>query len=317
MPMMSSRERVEAALRGDELDRPPFCFWHHFRPAGSARALAAATVEFFGRYDLDIYKIMPDLPYPFPRQSIQSPHDWHLLAPLATDAGNFGRMIDTVRRVRRAVGPDVPVVTTVFSPLAEALRFAGAERLRQHIQDDPVAVHGALGVIADNLTRLGRALLEAGSDGLYFAVQGCGDGILSAPQYAEFGRPYDLLVLNACREGWLTILHVHGERDVLIDEVLAYPIAAISWSDRLTGIPLERVWAAAPARAVMGGLNERGAIVHGPAEDIVAEMRDALQQTHGRRLILAPGCSVPDDCPDEWLRADRKAVDALTLETPD
>jgi uroporphyrinogen decarboxylase len=41
-------------------------------------------------------------------------------------------------------------------------------------------------------------------------------------------------------------------------------------------------------------------------------MRDALQQTHGRRLILAPGCSVPDDCPDEWLRAARKAVDSLT-----
>src|SRR5205085_4077508 len=126
-----------------------------------------------------------------------SPHDWHLLAPLATDAGNFGRMIDTVRRVRRAVGPDVPVVTTVFSPLAEALRFAGAERLRQHIQDDPVAVHEALGVIAGNLTRLGRGILEAGCDGLYVAVQGSGDVLLWAPVYAEFGRPYDLLVLNA------------------------------------------------------------------------------------------------------------------------
>jgi uroporphyrinogen decarboxylase len=64
----------------------------------------------------------------------------------------------------------------------------------------------------------------------------------------------------------------------------------------------------------MGGLNERGAIVGGPAEDIVAEMRDALRQTQGRRLILAPGCSVPDDCPDAWLRAARKAVDALTSE---
>jgi uroporphyrinogen decarboxylase len=311
MPIMSRRERVEAALRGDELDRPPFCFWHHFRPAGSARALAEATVAFFSGYDLDIYKIMPDLPYPFPRQGIQSPNDWYLLAPLFTAAGNFGRMIDTIRRVRSAVGPDVPVVTTVFSPLAEALRFAGAERLRQHMQDDPVAVHGALGVIADNLTRLGVAILEADSDGLYFALQGAGDGILSAQQYAEFGRPYDLLVLNACREGWLNILHVHGERDVLIDEVLAYPVAAISWSDRLTGIPLERVWAAAPGKAVMGGLDERGAITHGPAEDIVAEMRDAIRQTHGRRLILSPGCSVPDDCPDEWLRAARKAVDAL------
>lgn len=48
MARMSKRERVQGALRGADLDRPPFVFWHHFRPHGSARTLADATLDFFG-----------------------------------------------------------------------------------------------------------------------------------------------------------------------------------------------------------------------------------------------------------------------------
>lgn len=308
----SKRERVQAAVRGEDVDRPPFCFWHHFRPFGLARALAEATVDFFGRYDLDIYKIMPDLPYPFPRQSIKDLKDWHLLAPLSVEVGNFSRVVATVRGVRQAAGPDIPIVVTVFSPITEVLHFAGLDLLRRHMQEDPATIHGALDVVSDNLARLSVAVLKAGADGIYVGAQGIGDGIFSESEYAEFGRPYDLRLLNACREGWLNIFHVHGEHDVRVEDVLTYPVAVVSWSDRITGIPLQRIWEAAPQLAVMGGLNERGAIVEGPAEALKAEMHDAISQTGGRRLILAPGCSVPDDCPDQWLHTARDAVDILS-----
>src|SRR5688572_24653402 len=70
-PMMTRTERVRATLDGEEVDRPPFCFWHHFQPHGSGRRLAEATIGFFDEeFDLDIAKIMPDLPYPFPRGGV-------------------------------------------------------------------------------------------------------------------------------------------------------------------------------------------------------------------------------------------------------
>lgn len=313
MAQITKRERVQAALRGERLDRLPISFWHHFRPHGSARALADATIDFFGRFDLDIFKIMPDLPYPFPHNGIARLDDWHLLTPLPTDIGNPGRQVATVGRVRAAIGPDVPLVSTMFSPLTEAINFAGPERFRAAIAESPATVHGALAVLTDNLARLATALIDAGADGIFFSVQGAGNGNLTAAQFAEYGRPYDMAVLSAAREGWLNILHAHGEHDLLIESVLDYPVPVINWSDRYTGVPLRRVWEAVPSVAVMGGMHERGPITTGPAEVIVAEMRDALAQTGGgRRLILAPGCSVPDDCPEEWLRAAREAADRLT-----
>ena len=309
MAMMTKRERVLAALNGNEFDRPPITFWHHFRPHGSARALAEATLDFFGRFDLDIFKVMPDLPYPVPHNSITSADQWHLLTPLALDAGNFGRQVETVRRVRAAVGPDVPVISTLFSPLTEAVSFAGIEHVRTHIQTDPATLHGALALIADNLARLGRALLDAGADGIFLSVQGTGDGLFTPSQFAEFGRPYDMMLLSAWREGWLNVLHAHAEHDLLFDELLQYPVAVWSWSDRYTGVSLRHMRSLLPYMTLMGGLHERGAITTGPVEAIATEIHDALEQVDHARLILAPGCSVPDDCPEEWLRATRAAVD--------
>ncbi len=65
---MTPGERVRAALKGEPVDRVPFCFWHHFKPEGSGERMAALTLEFFRqKFDLDIVKIMPDLVYPNPQ----------------------------------------------------------------------------------------------------------------------------------------------------------------------------------------------------------------------------------------------------------
>src|SRR5689334_4768157 len=83
---MTKTERVMAAVDGQPVDRIPVCFWHHFQPAGSGRRLAQATLRFFEEtYDLDIIKIMPDLPYPFPRKSIRDESHWRLLEPMDLD----------------------------------------------------------------------------------------------------------------------------------------------------------------------------------------------------------------------------------------
>jgi uroporphyrinogen decarboxylase len=64
----------------------------------------------------------------------------------------------------------------------------------------------------------------------------------------------------------------------------------------------------------MGGWHEFGALSNGPVEAIRAEAEDAIAQTGGRKFILANGCSVPDDTPEEWLEAARDIVDQLDVE---
>lgn len=310
---MSKRERVWAAVNGQEVDRPPFLFWHHFRPHNLPRSLAQSTLDFFGRFDLDIYKVMPDMPYPFPANSIRDHDDWDLLAPLDARVGNLGRMLETTALVRAGTGAETPIVVTVYSPITEARRFAGGpDSLRRQMQENPAALHRALGVLADTLARYCAGLLAAGADGVYYAVQGIAGGWLSEAEFREFARPYDLHVLDACSAGWLNVVHLHGDRDLMWQLAVGYPGAVLCWEDRLTDVPLAEIRASVPDKAVMGGIDERGAITRADADALEREMRDALAQTDGgRHFILAPGCSVPDEIDEQALVAARRLIDRL------
>jgi uroporphyrinogen decarboxylase len=312
VPELTKLERVRAAVQGQEVDRVPFCFWHHFKPRANPHALARATLEFFGGFDLDIFKIMPDIPYPFPADSIQRGEDWHLLPETGPWEGNFGRQLQTVQLLRESLGDEAPILLTVFSPITYAMRFGGRDRIRWHMTEHPVDLHAGLSVIARNLATFCEAAVDVGADGIFLAVQGAGDDTLTPAEYAEFARPYELQVLRGCLGGWLTTLHVHAASGLDIDPFLAYPAPVLSWSDRLTGISLSEVRRKAPDKCLMGGLSERGPITNGTAAQMLAEMKDALAQTEGgRRFVLANGCSVPDDTAEEKLRLARQQVDKL------
>ncbi|MCC6628963.1 MAG: uroporphyrinogen decarboxylase [Chloroflexi bacterium] len=310
--MMTRTERVRATLDGAETDRPPFCFWHHFRPHGSGRAMAEATIGFFDEeFDLDIAKIMPDLPYPFPKGGVRTADDWHLLMPVAPDEGIFRQRLLAIEHLRNWLGEETPIIYTVFSPLTEAIYAAGSrEALKRYAADEPALVHQALSVVATNLAEFSAAAISAGADGVFLACQGASADEFSPAEYGELGRPYDLQVLRGADEGWLNILHVHGDANLMMDLFLPYPVPVINWSDRLAGPSLADVRARTD-KTIMGGLHERGPLTNGSDEQIEQEMRDAIAMAGAQRFILANGCSVPDDVSHDVLRRARSVVDRL------
>jgi hypothetical protein len=71
---LNHKEGVDRALKGSDVDRPPFTFWHHFG-LKSAEANAERTLAFHKQYRTDIVKAMSDFPYPKPQGK------WYELKP--------------------------------------------------------------------------------------------------------------------------------------------------------------------------------------------------------------------------------------------
>ncbi|MBI3976228.1 MAG: uroporphyrinogen decarboxylase, partial [Armatimonadetes bacterium] len=116
----------------------------------------------------------------------------------------------------------------------------------------------------------------------------------------------DLQVLDAAALAEFRLLHVHG-RSIMFDLVTDYPVDAINWHDRRTPPSL------AEARqrfsgCLAGGLDETGTLAAATPEECAAQVRDAVAQTGGQRLIVAAGCVTLIDTPDANLRAVRAAV---------
>lgn len=327
MRPLSKRERLQAALRGEALDRPPVALWRHFPVEDQdPEAFADAVIAFQQRFDFDFVKVTPASSFcvrdwgaedrwegdtegtrRYVRHPVQRPEDWPRLPILDPERGALGEHLRAVERIRAAL-PEVPIVVTVFSPLAQAKNLAGPEALLLHMRRYPEALAAGLRIITESTRRFVRAALARGVDGIFYAVQHASYLLLSAAEYQAFGRPYDLAILETAAEGWLNVLHLHGEA-VMFDRFTDYPVAVWNWHDRETPPSLEEGLQAVPG-AVLGGLSRVRTLVLGTPQDVQAEAQEAIARTGGRRFILGTGCVVPIHAPEANLRAARRAVDA-------
>lgn len=312
---MTANERVRAALAGEPVDRVPLIFWHHFRPAGSGERLAQLTKEFFhDTFDLDIIKIMPDLPYPEPGREIAA-SELRTLPRLGLETPIFQEQLTCIRTLRAQLGEEYPIILTIFSPLTYAIRWIGRARVVEAARRDPESFEQGLSILAENLRVFLAAAIDAGASGIFFSCMGATNKHFTREEYAHLGRPYDLQALAGTSKGWLNIVHVHADPEQEGDEIyfedfVDYPVQVMSWSDRLTGPELSEALTLTD-KCLMGGLAERGPLTHGSEGELENEILGAVTQTKGRRLILANGCSIPDDNPAVWLHTARRLIEQL------
>ncbi len=304
---MTSRERIEAAIHDEDVDRVPFTFWYHFPPEHAAgEPLVQAVCAFYDTYRPDLLKVMHDIPYPLPdgMGSLRSAEDWGRLVPLDPETGNFGCQLDALRSIRTHVGPDVPIADTVFNPAYYARELSG-DTLTEQMRTHPDAVAAGMRVIGQTLQRYAAILSREGVY-TYLAVSGAEPAFFSREIYQSYLAEVDVQILCGAASGH-RIVHLHGER-IYLD--LLSPLCEladiVSWSVRLPNPTVQEVKAAG-ARCVMTGINEAAFTSMSPQE-IRSEVDEMLVWTNGRHLVIAPGCSVPTEADPALLHAIAKAV---------
>jgi uroporphyrinogen decarboxylase len=331
MAHMNKRERVQAALAGKAVDRPPISFWRHFfEKETSAAGLAEAMLGFQRAYDWDFMKVNPRACYhaepwgcrfQFSGQphiepklveaAVKTPDDWRAIKPLSPTAGAFGEQLEALRLIKEGLRGEVPFVETVFTPLSVAGRLVGSDdAMREHMRHYPDRVHEALEAIAVTFEGFARACLDVGVDGLFYATTGWATyDRLSEAEYEAFGRPYDLRVLRAAAGAPFNILHVCRSHNMLW-KLMDYPAHAVHWATAdPTNPKIGEVWRRS-RRPVIGGVDHIRTLRTGDAEAVKAEVRSAVEQAR-EGLMLGPGCSISPQTPEANLRAARAAVAAL------
>ncbi len=308
---LTHRERLLACLADDPaLDRPPVALWRHFPVDDqSPDSLAAATLDFQRRYDFDLVKVTPASSFclkdwgvedvweghpegtrRYTKRVILRPQDWEALSRLDPTAPHLAAQLDCLRLLRRALGPETPLLQTIFSPLAQARNLAGSETLLAHLRLYPEAVRAGLETIAAATRRFIEAALETGIAGIFYAIQHARADLLSLQEYSLFGLPADRQALEPATALGCNLLHLHGQ-NIYFDLVRELPFPIVNWHDRETPPSLTEAQARFGG-VVCGGLSQNTLVYRGPRE-VRQEAADALAQTGGRRFLLGTGCVVP------------------------
>jgi uroporphyrinogen decarboxylase len=327
MNRMSKRDRLEAIIAGESIDRPAIALWRHW-PGDDQRAvdLARATLDFQGTYDFDFVKCMPASNYciadwgaeswwvgndegtrTWGDRVIQHPDTWGDLPVLDPYEGTLSETCRALDLIGRGLEEGTPFIQTIFNPLSQAKNLAGS-RLLPHLRQHPEALKAGLETITESTIRFIEAARGTGIAGVFLALQHATYDLLSEAEYLEFGRPYDLRILSATEGLWCNVLHLHGSH-VMFDLVAEYPVQAVNWHDQETAPSLGEA-ANRFEGALIGGLHRIDTMLRGTPDQVQAAVDAAIGQTEGRRLIVGTGCVMCVNTPLGNILAARAAVDA-------
>jgi uroporphyrinogen decarboxylase len=333
MTEMSKWERVRAALAHAEVDRIPISLWKHYHLQDRAPGqLAEVTYSFYQQFDLDLIKLTPSGLYPimdwgatvkfgtdddtFPlpiEPVITSAEEWATLPGLDVKKGVLRRELETIRHLAAILRGEAPFMMTIFSPLNIAFKLCGEKAagmgLLEHMRRHPQQLHSGLATIGEVVKDYAAACLEAGAPGIFFATQMATSDMMTPSEFSEFGRAYDLPVLESLADkSEITMLHVCGQ-NLFFDLVADYSVDAINWAAHTSGTTLAMARQMTD-RPLAGGLS-LDTLLNGAEEEAWNEARAAIEEGGRTGFLLAPDCVVRGASPDTNLAAARRAASEI------
>lgn len=317
--MASKHDLLLATIARKPTERIPVAFWRHWPVEDhDAEALARATLTFQQRFDFDLIKVTPSQNFVAEDYGLTGHYDgnpegdvvkgprpittleqWEALGPQDATSGALGRQLRCLELVAAGAG-DTPFLQTIFNPLTVASCLAG-ERAVVWRRRHPEVFQRGFDAVVETWQKFVAEVMRRGAAGIFFSTAQASYLQMSEEEYRAWGRPSDLAVIEPSRQGWLNMLHVHGD-ELMFSLVADYPCQIINWHDRKAGPSLREAQAIFPG-AVAGGISQWDTLLAGRPADVRHEVEEAIAQTGGRGFMVAAGCVTPIPVAESNLRA--------------
>jgi uroporphyrinogen decarboxylase len=308
---MDRKQRVDLALAGQPLDRPPYTLWHHFNKP-TAQEEAQYMLDFHRQYDTDIVKVMNDFSYP-----ASSTGKWYQLKPLSSP---YPKQLETLEYVRKGLQGEAYFIDTLYGPHMTALHLLGASpefagknlsedqvgsQLQIFQRDNPQGWADMMEVITQSTVNHIKQARQIGVSGALVSIFNATSKFNSVADYEQYSRPYDKRVLDALSGTKLTVLHLHYLERPYLAEFHDFYAPVINYSVTTSGIPVADV-RKLYAQTIAGGVDE----IHFNDLSVgqIREQWTTARREAGNKYIITPGCSVPNSSTPEALARLRASI---------
>lgn len=201
--------------------------------------------------------------------------------------------------LKEEVGEEKIVEGWVEGACGAGADLRGINRLMIDFYDDPSFVHELFEFVTELGVRFGKAQIKAGAD-----LIGIGDpaaSLVGPKIYKEFVWPYEKRLVESLQDvGGAVRIHICGNITGILEDIgrLGCEIADI---DSLVSVSEARA-AMGPDQVLSGGVDPVGVLQNGTPEKVRAAA-EACHREAGPKYIVAAGCEVPPDTPEENMRA--------------
>lgn len=300
---------LKKAIKGELEGKVPFSFWTHLPEIDrNPELLAEETYQIFKKFDLDFIKTMNNGMYAIEDYPVEIDYsevasggvakiietpikkdaDWQKIKVLNIEEGALNRELQSLKKLLELVDGEAPVIFTVFSPLTIANKLS-KNQLQDELETGNQNIHHALEEITQTTVDLAKKAIEIGASGVYFASQMGSYDLLTEELYEEYGKKYDLLVLDSVKEAWFNTLHIHGD-NIMFDLFSDYPVDVINWHIYET-LPELKEGQEFSQKTIMGGIS-RMDITNENYNSLRNQIYHSIKNLNGNHLLLTPGCGI-------------------------
>lgn len=209
-----------------------------------------------------------------------------------------GRMHDRVKAAalfKERIGGEKLIEGWIEGPCAEAADLRGINALMTDFFDDPDFVRDLFDFVLEMELRFAKAQIEAGIE-----IMGIGDAaasLIGPTIYQEFVLPYERKMVDALHEmGAKVRLHICGNIGRILSGIgsLGCDLVDVDYM-----VPLSQARGEmGPGQVLAGNLNPVTTLRGGTPDSIAAALAECHRQA-GPRYIVAAGCEVPRDTPEQ------------------
>ncbi|MDY4138374.1 MAG: uroporphyrinogen decarboxylase family protein [Eubacteriales bacterium] len=221
-------------------------------------------------------------------------------------AGRAMLCVEAVRTAKQHI-TDKPVIAGMIGPYSLAGRLCDVTEIMYLCYDEPETVYTVLDKATQYLIRYGRAMKDAGADGIMMAEPLA--GILSPDMAEEFSMPYVKRVIDALQdEGFAVLYHNCGNAvSRMLEGIYALGAAGYHFGN---AVDMADILARTPADVlVMGNIDPAGEFAGGTAASITAATRSLMAQCgQYPNFVPSSGCDIPAHAKWENIQAFFAAV---------
>lgn len=216
--------------------------------------------------------------------------------------GRMPYLINIVRKLRKAAGPDIPVFAWVSAPFRSACMLRGLADLFMDMYDDPAFVLDLVDYCVEPCVEFALSLVEAGADVIEIGNASASSNMISKEAYARFVHPSNKALISALKKANVTtMMHICGSLNDRADMVLTEGMDIMSF-EKLDVARFKPKY----ARDVcfLGYVGSASTLLGGTPEDVAEESLRCIREAgSGGGFILSADCVVPRDTPLENVRA--------------
>lgn len=218
--------------------------------------------------------------------------------------------LEVNERLDEVIGPDVPLIAAISSPLREACLLWGFERLFGSMIREPSFIKDFVGLMTDKVYEYAELVVEAGADILGITDPFASSSMISKPQFKDLVYPSERELIGRIHGNTRAkvLFHTCGEWGDRFD--LAIEAGADLYHvDGVGKRGLDEIRSNYPDTTIMGRIPTAGLLLNGcPGEVRKAAEASIEAAGTGGNYVLAGNCSLAPETPPANVKAMVEAV---------